>query len=1059
MLNIYLGNYHPDLEESLFHHISEIKKADIYSQIAVVTPSEHIRKRIKTLLAAERGMSLIGVHFHTFHALSLKLYEEKYGLTSHTICDDFFFAEMIRKILFMGNEGTRLFSHFTQTPEGCMAIRRTIRELREARVEPENIMDGISEGLFCQDDSEKLAALLTVYREFLRIKSGKGIIDYSDLPDLSAGVVPVSAYLKRFSGIIYYGFYDLTQVQFDLLQAIARDYPVTMFFPYAEGIPAASFTGIFYDAFIRGLMTKYSKVVRLSRSKADNDSKSLFPVNCPTAVISASGTDDEVSAVAKTILKLVEADGYPFSGIGVVARDINEYIHAIERIFSAHNIPFVSSGSEAVDRYPVIKAVLILMSIHENGYRRSDIIDLLSSHCCRKKAEAFFPEGTELRPDRLDLFTRLTGITKGLREWERLDKHIREGFVKRGSGDDDGGGEDIVSREEVAGLRSLIYALNNDFTSLPPVSSWSDYAVRFASLFRKYIEIDEFPDEHPAGSVIESLESITKLGIIYPEVSAAEFIETFKRCLKGSENKVCSKDISAVQVLDAMSARAIPFRALFVIGMNEKVFPRNIREDPLLRDSVRHVMVRTLGYKIEEKMNGFEEEKLLFYLLANSARERLYITFQRTDDSGDLRIPSWYISEVSPPEPVKEWKIPRRLGDKYAAGQFYDYYLLTPHELSTRAILEGIDASPVMKGFCFDPALYKYGRESIMHHEKMSARLTGFDGLTGQIEEYWEKIVMSGISPTSMERFALCPFSYFAGHVLRLKRRRRDEPVMGIEPADAGNICHMVLNRFYSGYSMAKARDFNSFLNETARSVFAEFEQNNPVGYPVIWEIERERLLTLLTDFVTYDLHEMSLSGYSPYIYEAPVRGKLAALRLSDYTYDIPVYGIIDRVDRHKDHDRFRIIDYKFKAGSALPAGEGDLILAALRGQRLQPPLYVLMTKAYLHDKAGVENPVCDDVRFNYLAPNWTGVAMEERFSSFPGDCWESEIGEKILTTIKLLLEGIRKGLFFIMPGNYCKTCDYSDLCRKNHFPSRSRARKDERIVRVYMDMRNRKMD
>ena len=28
-----------------------------------------------------------------------------------------------------------------------------------------------------------------------------------------------------------------------------------------------------------------------------------------------------------------------------------------------------------------------------------------------------------------------------------------------------------------------------------------------------------------------------------------------------------------VKVLDAMSARGIPFRALFILGLNEKVFP------------------------------------------------------------------------------------------------------------------------------------------------------------------------------------------------------------------------------------------------------------------------------------------------------------------------------------------------------------------------------------------------------------------------------------------------------------------------------------------------------
>src|SRR3990170_2675111 len=431
MLNAYLGNFHPDLEDALFQHVTEIKRKDRLAQIAVVTPSEHIQRRIKTLLTAEHGMCLMGVHFLTFHALSLKLYEEKYGLTSHMICDDFFFTEMIRHILGTGNTEANLFSNFAGTPEGCMAIWRSIRELREARVDIGNVIDGIRDGLFDPEDSEKLLALMAIYREFLQRKTDKNIIDYSDLPDIASGVVPSSAYLKKFNGIIYYGFYDLTQVQYDLLQSIVRQYPVTMFFPHAEGVPAVSFTGRFYDTFIQGLMTDNSKVIRLPGLDMHADSKVLFPVKSSTAIIGASGMEDEVSVVAKTILRLVEVDGYSFAGIGVVARDINEYIHIIKRVFSAHNIPFVSSGGESADRYPVVKAVQILISIHKNDYRRSNIIDLVSSHGCQERLKAFFPDGAELRSDKLDIVTRLTGITKGIKEWDRLDKYMEEGFVIR----------------------------------------------------------------------------------------------------------------------------------------------------------------------------------------------------------------------------------------------------------------------------------------------------------------------------------------------------------------------------------------------------------------------------------------------------------------------------------------------------------------------------------------------------------------------------------------------------------------------------------------------------
>ena len=87
MLNVYLGNFHPDMEDALYNRIADLKKDDPLSAIAVIVPSDRIRLRIKTLFAVERGINLIGVHFLTFHSLSLKLYEERYGLIKNLIRD------------------------------------------------------------------------------------------------------------------------------------------------------------------------------------------------------------------------------------------------------------------------------------------------------------------------------------------------------------------------------------------------------------------------------------------------------------------------------------------------------------------------------------------------------------------------------------------------------------------------------------------------------------------------------------------------------------------------------------------------------------------------------------------------------------------------------------------------------------------------------------------------------------------------------------------------------------------------------------------------------------
>ena len=68
--------------------------------------------------------------------------------------------------------------------------------------------------------------------------------------------------------------------------------------------------------------------------------------------------------------------------------------------------------------------------------------------------------------------------------------------------------------------------------------------------------------------------------------------------------------------------------------MNEGVFPRTIREDAFLRERDREVLERDLGYKVSQKLSAFDEEKLLFTLLAGAAGERLDCFYQRADEAG-----------------------------------------------------------------------------------------------------------------------------------------------------------------------------------------------------------------------------------------------------------------------------------------------------------------------------------------------------------------------------------------------------------------------------------------
>ncbi|HEX5549633.1 MAG TPA: hypothetical protein VFX36_02310, partial [Nitrospira sp.] len=53
---------------------------------------------------------------------------------------------------------------------------------------------------------------------------------------------------------------------------------------------------------------------------------------------------------------------------------------------------------------------------------------------------------------------------------------------------------------------------------------------------------------------------------------------------------------------------------------------------------------------------------------------------------------------------------------------------------------------------------------------------------------------------------------------------------------------------------------------------------------------------------------------------------------------------------------------------------------------------------------------------------------------------WSTDNGTLLRNTLGQLVNGIKNGRFFIMPGTYCKTCEYRVACRREHMPTWWRA-------------------
>jgi ATP-dependent helicase/nuclease subunit B len=1064
-----LGPFHPSLEETVVGELVCRKQSDSLRPLLIVIPSDGLRRRLKILLSRERRLTLVNVQLQTFHQLALRLTAERSGTVPETH-GDLFFEEILRQIVRRRMPGTAPFAGIEARAGGCAALWQSLRDLRDGLVDSSVVLEALKEGHFSRRASQRTLELLVLLQTLRNFCDDKNILDQSDLARRATELAPSSSWLKQFGEIFYYGFYDLTQVQLDFFHAVARHYPTTLFFPLLSTQPshdAWRFAQGFYERYLQGYATE-SVPAAIARGRLpvprlfDNATGRKdwdFPKNWHCRIVSAFGIRDEVTAAAKEIIRLVEERRMAFHEIGIVARTVETHGRIIKEVFHNHAIPVAGSFEQPLVEFPLVKAVVTLLTLSAKDFLRSQVIDLLSSPYFR-----FHNSAAEPRPDLWDLATRELAISKGPGQWRRLRQYAARGLVLRQISDDEEPRQIRISASQLASLADIVETLVGDLTQLPLQASWQDYTAASTALLEKYLGIEPASRAGEPAAIHETirhiLTQIAALDAVNDTVTIAEFSHTFQYWLERSAVTVDCRNRDGVMVLNAAAARGLKFRALFIVGLNEGLFPRIIREDAFLRDDDREVIERDLGFKVSPKLSGFDEEKLLFTLLVGAAEERLYCSFQRADEEGRTLAPSWYIEELkralsADGRHIEVVNIARGVVEKSGTAPFDRTDYLLPGELAVKLALSGEDPAALVSAAQQLPAVYEQGRRALAELERSTERLHAYDGMIGHLEKYWTNLSASGIAPTALETYARCPFQFFARHVLGLEPLDRPEEVLGPSPAEYGQLGHEILNLFYralveSGYfkNPSASVSVQNILEAVAARAFAAHEKAYAVGYALVWESVKDSLLQLLRQVVDEDLRKLKTSGFVPIGLE-----KGASCHFpSDWPaplMGLSIRGRMDRIDR--SGNRLRVIDYKFKLGAGPSVEDKNLVRAALRGHRLQPPFYDLMARSWAGQEPTGPDPVNIEADFYYIAPRWPGGPLVT--ASYEAAGLVAGTAKAIKETIANLADGVRQGHFFIYRGEHCAHCEALPICRKNHPPSLWRAENDP-ITKQHRELR-----
>jgi ATP-dependent helicase/nuclease subunit B len=194
-------------------------------------------------------------------------------------------------------------------------------------------------------------------------------------------------------------------------------------------------------------------------------------------------------------------------------------------------------------------------------------------------------------------------------------------------------------------------------------------------------------------------------------------------------------------------------------------------------------------------------------------------------------------------------------------------------------------------------------------------------------------------SPSRLESYLTCGFMFFTGSVLRFEPRA--EPGEGLDAAQLGAIYHRILEQVYrSADDPGDLVALQASAPEIAAAVLAAAPQELGFRVTAWWTQEcaaiHERVQQTLAG-----LHADGGDRYRPIAFEQRFGGDGNPLRITIGDETLYVRGVIDRVDRHVETGKLRVIDYKTGSTGFDPGGLRE-------GKKLQLPLYALAAQAAL---------------------------------------------------------------------------------------------------------------
>lgn len=643
----------------------------------------------------------------------------------------------------------------------------------------------------------------------------------------------------------------------------------------------------------------------------------------------ANNNYDEIEFVAKDILRLVREKQYRFKDISVICREVDNYEKVISAIFAEYEIPYYIDKKIDIASNPLIVFINSAVDIISKNWTYESMFKYLKTGLIKEFRGI---EGAELI-DELENYVLAYGIKgkKWMEEWVNYSSSILK--------------EEEISEENKQRLERL-----NDIreTIVTPLDEFNKQCKgkktlkEFATILYEFLDskldimdtIDKYVEYFKENDMAIEAKEYSEVRDIFIDVleqavdvlgnevmDLNEFMKVLNIGLSQYEMGLIPVALDQVNIGDITRIKSRGTKALYIIGVNDGVLPSASKEEGILSDNDREILLEKGISLASDTRTKIFEEQFLVYTAFTIAEEYLVVTYPLADFEGKSQRPSIIVHRLKKilPNVKEESEGFKLVNDKY---EKISAKIPTLNELmiAIRKNYDGAEIEDYWK-YVYDWYLREPKWKERIEYVRKGLEYTNLENNISKEKAkklYEDNKNKISLSVSRLERYAQCPFAYYIQYGLKAKDRK----IYEFTAPDLGSFMHEILDEFTNEIK-EKDLKWSDLSKENCRNIINSLVDNQVknnkssiLNSSKRYSYFTDRFKRILTKSVMVISEQMKRSDFEIY------KNELAfgfSKDVNSIKLDLPsgesfyLNGRIDRVDKLnlEGETYLRIIDYK----------------------------------------------------------------------------------------------------------------------------------------------------